>query len=50
MKSNEEKKMGLSIGLVTGLMFGVELYDDDESSYFIMDLGILRLIFYKDYA
>ena len=44
--------IAINIGFVTGVMFGFELYDDEEerSSSFILDLFILRIVFtsYKD--
>jgi hypothetical protein len=48
VKSNQESKMGLSVGFITGCMLGCELYEDEDVSFFLVDLLILRLIFYKD--
>ena len=38
--------MGVNLGFVTGVMLGMELHEDENFDYFILDLLIIRLIFF----
>jgi len=43
-----EKRMGLNIGFITGVMLGMELHEDDEFNYLMYDLLIIRLTFFME--
>lgn len=47
MKSNNP--IFVNLEFITGLMVGAELFTDEDSNtiYFLLDLGIIRLIFIK---
>lgn len=42
-----EKIMGINIGFITGVMLGLELFEDEEFEYLVFDLLILRFTLFK---
>lgn len=48
MKSKETKIMGGDLSFIGGFMIGIEFVDDEDFNYFFMDLGIIRLAFFKE--
>jgi hypothetical protein len=40
--------MTIAIDFVQGVMFGFEFFQDDEGSYLIADLLIVRVLFTKE--
>ena len=48
MKSNDDDVlMGIDISFITGMMLGVEIVEDEDYTYFFMDLLIIRVTFFK---
>ena len=48
MKSNEEQIVGLDLSLVSGMMVGLEFFEDDMFKYVIVDLFIIKFTYYKE--
>lgn len=48
MKSNEEKIIGIDLSFISGMMVGIELFDDEVFNYVILDLFILRFTYFRE--
>jgi len=48
VKSNEEQIVGLDLSLISGMMVGLEFFEDEVFKYVIVDLFIVRFTYYKE--
>lgn len=43
-----ERTMGINLGFITGVMLGMELHEDENFNYLMLDLLIIRFTFFVE--